>query len=513
MENTMNEVATTTGGAVSRIEAPASDSGALIAMIERASRDVTVDIDKMDRLLAMYERMRTQEAEAAFNDAMAAAQAKMEPVRRDASNPQTRSKYATYAALDREVRPAYSEAGFGLSFNTADAKLDNEIRVLCYVTRGGFTRIYHIDMPTDGKGAKGGDVMTKTHATGSGVSYGMRYLVKMIFNIATENDDDGNAAGGRSGYRQDRGGISDEERNNRAAALADAKQREEAEKRGEPVAPHALKPITDEKFGGYAARLAAMIDGCDSTEDAKAWKEKNAEIIGKIGKVRDIDAKTDADRSKKELAAAAYLVIAHAFQRCAARIKEAAGPLDGATNAAQPSTSTAPNGPATQPDSATAASPSNDFADEPPVNPDVFPEPWIKRTPKEYITYCEGWLARSTDNAGIDRRWNDERKIRNGLSAVLTEQQIENLNETKGEAKARHKQATKEATAAANKITDPESFRRGFAATLKDAKTPDECDAFFNRDVEPLAEAMLAPDVDDLLRMLRMRKAELTPED
>ena len=48
-------------------------------------------------------------------------------------------------------------------------------------------------MPADGKGAKGGDVMTKTHATGAAVSYGMRYLLKMIFNVAVgEDDTDGN---------------------------------------------------------------------------------------------------------------------------------------------------------------------------------------------------------------------------------------------------------------------------------------------------------------------------------
>jgi hypothetical protein len=48
-------------------------------------------------------------------------------------------------------------------------------------------------MPSDGKGAKGGDVMTKTHATGAAESYGMRYLLKMIFNIAIgEEDNDGN---------------------------------------------------------------------------------------------------------------------------------------------------------------------------------------------------------------------------------------------------------------------------------------------------------------------------------
>ena len=69
------------------------------------------------------------------------------------------------------------------------------VRVLCYVSRGGHTRTYQIDMPADGKGAKGGDVMTKTHATGAAASYGMRYLLKMIFNVAVgESDDDGNAA-------------------------------------------------------------------------------------------------------------------------------------------------------------------------------------------------------------------------------------------------------------------------------------------------------------------------------
>jgi hypothetical protein len=68
--------------------------------------------------------------------------------------------------------------------------------VICRVShQNGHSRTYQIDMPADGKGAKGGDVMTKTHATGSAVSYGMRYLLKMIFNIAvSDKDDDGNAA-------------------------------------------------------------------------------------------------------------------------------------------------------------------------------------------------------------------------------------------------------------------------------------------------------------------------------
>jgi hypothetical protein len=48
-------------------------------------------------------------------------------------------------------------------------------------------------MPADGKGAKGGDVMTKTHAAGAAASYGQRYLMKNIWNVAVgEEDVDGN---------------------------------------------------------------------------------------------------------------------------------------------------------------------------------------------------------------------------------------------------------------------------------------------------------------------------------
>lgn len=71
------------------------------------------------------------------------------------------------------------------------------MRVLCYVShREGHTRTYKADMASDGKGAKGGDVMTKTHATGSAFTYGQRYLLKMIFNVAVGEDDDGNGASG-----------------------------------------------------------------------------------------------------------------------------------------------------------------------------------------------------------------------------------------------------------------------------------------------------------------------------
>ena len=175
---------------------PISDTAAVLNMIVRAATNPDVDVVKMERLMAMHDQIVSRANEGEFNRAMASAQASMRPVAADADNPQTRSKYASYGALDRMLRPIYTSHGFALSFDTGDTPLENHVRVVCYVSHeSGFTRTYHADMAADGKGAKGGDVMTKTHAMGSAFTYGQRYLLKMIFNVAVGDDDDGNAAG------------------------------------------------------------------------------------------------------------------------------------------------------------------------------------------------------------------------------------------------------------------------------------------------------------------------------
>jgi hypothetical protein len=154
-------------------------------------------IETVERLAAMEENYFKRNAEIHFNEAMNAVQAElMERIVPDLANPQTKSKYASYAALDRKIRPVYTKHGFSLSFDTADCPKAEHVRLLCYVANGGHTRRYQMDIPADGKGAKGGDVMTKTHATGAANSYGRRYLVLDIFNLAVgEPDDDGNASG------------------------------------------------------------------------------------------------------------------------------------------------------------------------------------------------------------------------------------------------------------------------------------------------------------------------------
>lgn len=188
--------------AVAKIDPVEQDSGnPILSMIERAARDPSVDIDKMERLMQMSERAEAKRAETAFNESLNLAQSEIGTVGVNKTNSQTHSSYATYEKLDIKLRPIYIRHGFALSFDTAEGAPDNCIRVVCYVShKAGHTRRYQADMPADGKGAKGNDVMTKTHAAGSAMSYGMRYLLKMIFNVAVgEHDDDGNAAG-QSGF-------------------------------------------------------------------------------------------------------------------------------------------------------------------------------------------------------------------------------------------------------------------------------------------------------------------------
>jgi hypothetical protein len=185
-----NEIITREEAAVPMV----SSATSILQVIERAASDPAVDIDKMERLMAMHERIVARDAEAAWNDAMAACQKEVRQVAPDAYNPQTKSRYASYSALDAVLRPVYTKHGFAISYDSDASPVEECIRVIAIVMRGGFSRTYKIDMPRDGKGAKGGDVMTKTHATGAGMQYGMRYLLKAIFNIAIGDlDNDGNA--------------------------------------------------------------------------------------------------------------------------------------------------------------------------------------------------------------------------------------------------------------------------------------------------------------------------------
>lgn len=177
--------------------APASESAAMFSMVERIMADPNLPVERVSQAFDFYQRVQADQAQKAWMAAFVEVQAELDPIKKDASNPQTRSKYATYEALDRAMRPIYTKHGFAPSFDSEQSDKPDHVRVVLHlIHKGGHSRRYQADMPADGKGAKGNDVMTKTHATGSAFTYGKRYVLGNAFNVTTtEKDDDGNAAG------------------------------------------------------------------------------------------------------------------------------------------------------------------------------------------------------------------------------------------------------------------------------------------------------------------------------
>lgn len=151
-----------------------------------------VDVDKVERLMQIQEKLQAKENEDSFNRVMAEVQSKIGTVLKNKLNKQTNSNYADLQAIVTTVKPIYTSAGMALSFNTIPTEDQSFVRVVCYVTAEGHTRTYEYDSPITDKGIAGKVMMTTQHARGSAISYGRRYLVCLIFNIATD-DDDGNS--------------------------------------------------------------------------------------------------------------------------------------------------------------------------------------------------------------------------------------------------------------------------------------------------------------------------------
>jgi hypothetical protein len=150
-------------------------------------------LEVVDRILEQQKWMMQHQEEENFNAVLLRIQHRLKPIAKTGHNRQTDSKYATLEAIDDMIDPLLRQEGMSLNFETVPSAVPMSICIVGVLSLGAYSRRYPLDMPTDGQGPKGGGVMTRTHATGSAVSYGVRYIKRMIFNLRLE-DDDGNAA-------------------------------------------------------------------------------------------------------------------------------------------------------------------------------------------------------------------------------------------------------------------------------------------------------------------------------
>lgn len=158
----------------------------VLAMIERAARDPSVDLDKMERLMAMKERADAKAAEAEFNAALSEVQDKLPAISERGKatvDNKVRYTYALWEDINTAIKPILKAHGFALSFRTDFTDGIAITGVLSH--RAGHSERTTIKLPSDASGSK-----NAVQAVASSVSYGKRYTAGALLNLTSHGEDD-----------------------------------------------------------------------------------------------------------------------------------------------------------------------------------------------------------------------------------------------------------------------------------------------------------------------------------
>jgi len=189
---------------VGRITAPHRGSAAaVLALIESLAFDPNVDNAKLERVIAMYERIKSGEAELAFNAAKGRILRKLARIKilksrpalcRVASGKRQHDadgvfKYAPLEEIDKHLRPLLVAEAMDLSYSSEPCECGGVLvrGRLKHLPSGHFEDSFLL-APVDTSEGK-----STVQGVGSTNSYLRRYIACNIFNIVIlEDDDDGN---------------------------------------------------------------------------------------------------------------------------------------------------------------------------------------------------------------------------------------------------------------------------------------------------------------------------------
>ena len=159
-----------------------SQATAMMQIISRAAADPACDLDKMERLLSMKERIDKEENSRQFNSDMASMQIEMPSVAERGTGHNI--KYATFEDINDVAKPIMSKYGFAVSFKVVET--DRGVRVTgLLLHRSGHREETEMTFPSDTSGSK-----NAVQALGSSISYAKRYIMSAMLNITTRGEDD-----------------------------------------------------------------------------------------------------------------------------------------------------------------------------------------------------------------------------------------------------------------------------------------------------------------------------------
>ncbi|WP_019219013.1 ERF family protein [Bartonella florencae] len=183
----MSEISTTQTALVEKTNACETNSTAMELILERALQS-DVDLDRLKSLLELREKEIKRQERQNFVHDLSTMQMEYKEIQKNATNPHTNSQYATLDKYLDAIKDSLSKYRFSL-FSRIKEQNSNGITVemtLKHIsgneisTQGTF--------PFDATGSK-----NNIQAVGSTITYARRYLLGMLLNVASKEDDtDGN---------------------------------------------------------------------------------------------------------------------------------------------------------------------------------------------------------------------------------------------------------------------------------------------------------------------------------
>lgn len=240
----------------------------MVSMIERVVMSPDADLDKLERMLAMKERMDMQNARISFARALSDARSEIPPIMKDATvdftskKGRTHYKHETLAGIAKVIDPILSRYGLSYRFRTEQGQ--GGVKVTCIIAHSeGHSEETSLSGAPDGSGSK-----NSFQAVGSAVTYLQRYTLKAALGLSAEVDDDGQAAAPRDGGQRQQ--QRQEQQPSPAQRMCDQmitgiRKHGAASVEADPNFPPALAQLRKD-----APELAAHVDA-----EIETWKQAN----------------------------------------------------------------------------------------------------------------------------------------------------------------------------------------------------------------------------------------------
>jgi hypothetical protein len=174
-----------------QLPAVVEEAGTPAALLQMAvAKDL--DLEKLERLMALQERWNADQARKAFYHAMTEFQGMMSTLEKDAEvkytgkgGQVTHYKHSSLGAIADEIRGPCQACGLSYRFEYAPAAQQGYTTVSCVVTHiAGHSERTSLDVPGDMSGGK-----NAIQALGSSLTYAHRYTVLPAFGLVTGIED------------------------------------------------------------------------------------------------------------------------------------------------------------------------------------------------------------------------------------------------------------------------------------------------------------------------------------